>query len=75
MRQCDVLTALDDVDGERIGTMGISMGSGHSWLSAMVEQRIRVLVGVSSFYTPSPRLVPQATRQALWARSSASCLT
>ena len=51
MRQCDVLQALDFVDGERIGAMGISMGSGHSWLSAMVEKRIRVLVGVSSFYT------------------------
>jgi dienelactone hydrolase len=51
MRQCDVLQALDFVDGERIGAMGISMGSGHSWLSAMVEKRIRALVGVSSFYT------------------------
>ncbi|HAA77149.1 TPA: hypothetical protein DCE37_18710 [Candidatus Latescibacteria bacterium] len=51
MRQCDVLQGLDGVDGERIGAMGISMGSGHSWLSAMVEHRIRALVGVSSFYT------------------------
>lgn len=51
MRQCDVLQSLEFVDGERIGAMGISMGSGHSWLSAMVEKRIRALVGVSSFYT------------------------
>ena len=51
MRQCDVLQSLDGVDGDRIGAMGVSMGSGHSWLSAMVEQRIRALVGVSSFYT------------------------
>ena len=51
MRQCDVLQTLDFVDGNRIGAMGISMGSGHSWLSAMVEDRIRALVGVSSFYT------------------------
>ena len=51
IRQCDVLQSLDFVDNERIGAMGISMGSGHSWLSAMVEKRIRALVGVSSFYT------------------------
>ena len=51
MRQCDMLQSLDFVDGSRIGAMGISMGSGHSWLSAMVENRIRALVGVSSFYT------------------------
>jgi hypothetical protein len=51
MRQCDVLQSLEGVDGERIGVMGVSMGSGHSWLSAMVERRIRALVGVSSFYT------------------------
>ena len=51
MRQCDVLQSIDGVDGERIGAMGVSMGSGHSWLSAMVEPRIKALVGVSSFYT------------------------
>ena len=51
MRQCDVLQSLDDVDGDRVGAMGVSMGSGHSWLSAMVEHRIKALVGVSSFYT------------------------
>ena len=51
IRQCDVLQALDFVDGTRIGAMGISMGSGHSWLSAMAEPRIRALVGISSFYT------------------------
>lgn len=51
IRQCDVLQSLGFVDGDRIGAMGISMGSGHSWLSAMVEKRIQALVGVSSFYT------------------------
>ncbi|MCL5998776.1 MAG: acetylxylan esterase, partial [Chloroflexi bacterium] len=51
MRQCDVLQSLDLVDGQRIGAIGISMGSGHAWLSAMIEKRIRALVGVSSFYT------------------------
>ena len=51
VRQCDVLQSLEEVDGDRIGAIGISMGSGHSWLSAMVEKRIRALVGVSSFYT------------------------
>jgi hypothetical protein len=51
MRQCDVLQSLYFVDGERIGAMGVSMDSGHSWLSATVEPRIRALVGVSSFYT------------------------
>jgi len=61
MRQCDVLQALDYVDGERIGAMGISMGSGHTWLSAMVESRIRVLVGVSSFYTYKALYQPPIT--------------
>jgi dienelactone hydrolase len=51
IRQCDVLESLEGVDGSRIGAMGVSMGSGHSWLSAMVEHRIRALVGISSFYT------------------------
>lgn len=51
MRQCDVLQSLEDVDGDRIGAMGVSMGSGHSWLSAMAESRIKALVGISSFYT------------------------
>ena len=51
IRQCDVLESLDCVDEHRIGAIGVSMGSGHSWLSAMVEKRIAALVGVSSFYT------------------------
>jgi dienelactone hydrolase len=51
IRECDVLQSLEGVDGQRIGAMGVSMGSGHSWLSAMVEPRIKALVGVSSFYT------------------------
>jgi dienelactone hydrolase len=51
IRQCDVLQSFDFVDGDRIGALGISMGSGHTWLSAMVEKRIRVLCGISSFYT------------------------
>lgn len=61
MRQCDVLQSLDGVDGDRIGAMGISMGSGHSWLSAMVEKRIRALVGVSSFYTYKALYSPPIT--------------
>ncbi len=51
IRQCDVLESLDYVDGDRIGAIGISMGSGHTWLSAMADKRLRVLVGISSFYT------------------------
>jgi len=51
MRELDVLQALPDVDGERLGAGGVSMGSGHTWLTAMVEPRIKVLVAVSSFYT------------------------
>jgi dienelactone hydrolase len=51
MRQCDVLQSLAGIDADRIGAMGVSMGSGHSWLSALVEPRISALVGVSSFYT------------------------
>ncbi len=61
MRQCDVLQSLDFVDGDRIGAMGISMGSGHSWLSAMVEKRIQALVGVSSFYTYQALYAPPIT--------------
>jgi dienelactone hydrolase len=63
IRQCDVLQSLGFVDGDRIGAMGISMGSGHSWLSAMVEKRIQALVAVSSFYT----------YKALWAPPIAHC--
>ena len=61
MRQCDVLQSLDCVDGDRIGATGISMGSGHTWLSAMVEKRIRVLVGISSFYTYKALYSPPIT--------------
>jgi dienelactone hydrolase len=61
IRQCDVLQSLDSVDGDRIGAMGVSMGSGHTWLSAMVELRIRALVGVSSFYTYKALYEPPIT--------------
>ncbi len=51
MREIDVLETLDFVDKTRIGATGVSMGSGHTWLSAMLEPRIKALVAVSSFYT------------------------
>jgi len=51
VRQCDVLATFDCVDPRRIGAIGLSMGSGHAWLAAAAEPRIRALVAMASFYT------------------------
>jgi dienelactone hydrolase len=48
----DYLRTRDDVDGERIGMIGISMGGIQTWLAATVDERVKVIVpaiGVQSF--------------------------
>jgi dienelactone hydrolase len=51
-RTIDYLVTRDDVDPERLGMMGISMGGIQTWLAASVDERIKVAVpaiGVQSF--------------------------
>jgi dienelactone hydrolase len=40
----DYLRTRDDVDGERIGMIGISMGGIQTWLAATVDERVKVIV-------------------------------
>jgi len=40
----DYLRTRDDVDGDRIGMIGISMGGIQTWLAATVDERVKVLV-------------------------------
>jgi dienelactone hydrolase len=44
LRAFDYLTGRPDVDGSRIATMGISMGSTMAWWTAALEARIKVCV-------------------------------
>lgn len=51
-RTIDYLLTRSDVDGERLGMIGFSMGGIQTWLAASVDQRIKVAVpaiGVQSF--------------------------
>src|SRR5262249_53298026 len=51
-RTFDYLTSRPDVDAERIGMIGFSMGGIETWLAAATDPRIRVAVpaiGVQSF--------------------------
>lgn len=51
-RLVDYLQTRDDVDPDRIGMMGISMGGIETWLAASVDERVKVTVpaiGVQSF--------------------------
>jgi dienelactone hydrolase len=51
-RTVDYLRSRDDVDPERIGMGGISMGGIETWLAASADERVKVLVpmiGVQSF--------------------------
>ncbi len=48
----DYLLTRPDVDGDKIGMIGFSMGGIETWLAATVDERVRVLVpaiGVQSF--------------------------
>jgi dienelactone hydrolase len=48
----DYLRTREDVDGERIGMIGFSMGGIETWLAATTDDRVKVLVpaiGVQSF--------------------------
>ncbi len=46
IRALDYLTSRDDVDADRIATMGISMGSTMAWWTAALDERIRVCVDI-----------------------------
>jgi dienelactone hydrolase len=46
LRALDYLMARPDVDGERIGTMGMSMGSTMAWWIAALEPRVKVCVDI-----------------------------
>lgn len=51
-RLIDVLEKRDDIDPNRIGMLGISMGGIQTWLAASVDDRVTVaapLIGVQSF--------------------------
>jgi len=52
IRAIDYLQTRPDVDGERIGMIGISMGGMNTWLTAAADPRVKVAVpciGVTSF--------------------------
>ena len=46
LRALDYLVSRDDVDADRIGTMGMSMGSTMSWWLAALDERIHVCVDI-----------------------------
>lgn len=46
LRALDYLVARPDVDGERIGTIGLSMGSTMAWWTAALDTRIKVCVDI-----------------------------
>jgi dienelactone hydrolase len=51
-RTIDYLETRDDIDAQRLGMIGISMGGIETWLAAAVDERIKVAVpaiGVQSF--------------------------
>jgi len=52
IRAIDYLQTRPDVDGERIGMIGISMGGMNTWLTAAADPRVKVAIpciGVTSF--------------------------
>ena len=54
LRAVDYLTTRPDVDGARLGTLGMSMGSTMSWWLAALDERIKVTVDIcclSEFHT------------------------
>jgi pimeloyl-ACP methyl ester carboxylesterase len=46
VRALDYLASRDDVDSQRIGTMGMSMGSTMAWWLAALDERIRACVDI-----------------------------
>jgi len=46
LRALDYLAARSDVDGERIGTIGLSMGSTMAWWIAALDTRVKVCVDI-----------------------------
>ena len=51
IRTLDYLSTRDDVDSERIGCMGFSMGGGMSWQTAIIEPRVGAVCTVSCLVT------------------------
>ncbi len=47
LRALDVLAARPDVDGSRIATLGMSMGSTMAWWVAALDERIKVTVDIN----------------------------
>jgi dienelactone hydrolase len=47
LRAVDVLLARDDVDGARLATIGMSMGSTMAWWLAALDERITVTVDIN----------------------------
>jgi dienelactone hydrolase len=45
----DYLTSRPEIDAERIGIEGMSMGSTRAWWLAALDERIRVVVGIACF--------------------------
>jgi hypothetical protein len=46
LRAVDYLCSRDDVDGSRIATLGLSMGSTLAWWAAALDERIKVTVDI-----------------------------
>ncbi|NWG15171.1 MAG: dienelactone hydrolase family protein [Chloroflexi bacterium] len=46
LRAIDYLCSRPDVDAERIGTLGLSMGSTMAWWTAALDERVRVCVDI-----------------------------
>ena len=46
LRAVDYLVSRSDIDGNRIGTMGISMGSTMAWWTAALDTRIKVCIDI-----------------------------
>jgi dienelactone hydrolase len=46
LRALDYLVTRSDVDGERIGTIGLSMGSTMAWWTAALDTRVKVCVDI-----------------------------
>lgn len=45
----DYLTTREEIDAERIGAQGMSMGSTRSWWLAALDERVKAVVGVACF--------------------------
>ena len=51
IRALDYLATRDDVDGDKIGCMGFSMGGNLSWMAGIIEPRVKAVCVVSCLVT------------------------